>query len=78
MIIQCAKNRFKPLQKQAKNKLGPDNNPYLDQIITPERANLDQIITSQLVDVFQIKDKIVEVEGIVRENSNEEEIILEP
>ena len=50
-----------------KNKLGPDNNPYFDQIITLGRANLDQLITSQLVAAFQI-----EVEGIARESLNEE------
>ena len=38
MITECAKNRLEPLLKLAKNHLGPDNNPYVAQIVTPERA----------------------------------------
>ena len=39
MKIECAKiarNHY----KYARNDLGPDNNPYLAQIITPEKAKL--------------------------------------
>ena len=35
-----SKNRLKPLQKYAKKKPGPDNNPYCAHIVTPERAKL--------------------------------------
>ena len=33
MISECYKNKLK-------NKFGPDTNPYLDQIITPEAPKL--------------------------------------
>ena len=40
LITECFKKSFETPFKQAKDKLVPDNNPYLDQIITPERAKL--------------------------------------
>ena len=39
MITVCAKNRLKPLFYRLK-QLGPDNNTYLAQIITPKMAKL--------------------------------------
>ena len=40
MITECVTNRLKPLYNRLQNKLGPDNDPYLDQIITPETTKL--------------------------------------
>ena len=40
MIIESAKIAWNHYTNRLKNKHGPDNNPYLDQIITPERAKL--------------------------------------
>ena len=34
------KKRLKPHKQSAKNDLGPDNNPYLAQIITLDKAKL--------------------------------------
>ena len=40
MVTECARKSPQTTKKLAKNQLGPDNNPYLAQIITPEKAKL--------------------------------------
>ena len=57
MFQKFARNHYK---YRLKNKLGPDNDPTLDQIMTPpwtrqwplKGLNLDQIITSQQIYIY--------------------------
>ena len=48
MITEQKQNRLKPLFLQCENKLGPDNNPNLGQIITLQKAKLGNNFTAHI------------------------------
>ena len=61
MITVCAKNRLKPLIVIGQKQLGPDNNTYLAQIITPKMAKLgpDNNFTANIyIYIYAVESKL--------------------